>query len=91
MSAVRPLSEHFLSLISTLDSKTNEYFIESLLLFIIYGDVFKKEKKQVKVNFFNVSKNITFFFILLFRHIQDIEIYIESFGPEFGTNQLLKP
>lgn len=58
MSAVRPLSEHFLSLISTLDSKTNEYFIESLLLFIIYGDVFKKEKKQVKILFVDVSNEL---------------------------------
>lgn len=45
MSAVRPLNESFLGLISSLDSATNEFFIESLLLFIIYGDVYKKEKK----------------------------------------------
>lgn len=47
LSAVRPLNEHFLKLISSIDSNENEYFIETLILFIIFGDVYKKEKKLI--------------------------------------------
>ena len=42
---VRPLVKNMIHLIETFESETCEYFIENLICFLIYGDVYKKEKK----------------------------------------------
>jgi tRNA G18 (ribose-2'-O)-methylase SpoU len=65
---IRLLTDKTLELLSSLNSEQNQLFIDILIRFLIFGDIFKKEKK----------------------HMKEIEIYIESFGESFGTNQLLK-
>ncbi|CAF0769437.1 unnamed protein product, partial [Brachionus calyciflorus] len=64
----KPLANYFFSFLSKLKSFENEYFIDIIISFVIYGDVYRKEKK----------------------YIRDIEMYVESLGKEFGTNQLIK-
>jgi hypothetical protein len=42
---IKPLVDRFLNLISQLNSYDNEYFIDLIISFIIFGDVYKKDKK----------------------------------------------
>ena len=65
---VKPMADKLLGLMSHLDSSINEHFIPILIALLVFGDVFKKDRK----------------------YIRDIEIYIESLGESFGTNQLIK-
>ncbi|RNA18150.1 putative methyltransferase TARBP1 [Brachionus plicatilis] len=62
------LARYFFEFLSKLKDNSNEYFINVTISFLIYGDVYRKEKK----------------------YIRDIEMFVESLGKNFGTNQLLK-
>ena len=65
---VMPLVDRILSLASRLSSELNEKLCGTFLEFLIFGDVYKKDKKNTK----------------------DVEVYVESLGQSFGTNQLFK-
>ena len=64
-----PLVDSTLKLASKLSSERNEKLCETFMEYIIFGDVYKKDKKNTK----------------------DVEAYVESLGPAFGTNQLFSP
>ena len=65
---VKPLVDRTIKLASKLSSEYNERLCEIFIEYIIFGDVYKKDKKNTK----------------------DVEVYVESLGESFGTNQLLK-
>ena len=44
---IKPLVDRFLNLISELNSNDNEYFIDLIISFLIFGDVYKKDKKYL--------------------------------------------
>lgn len=80
----KPLAKYFFEFLSKLNENSNEYFINIIISFLIYGDVYRKEKK--------LKKKKIFYILLIFfsRYIRDIEMFVESLGKNFGTNQLIK-
>jgi hypothetical protein len=65
---VKPMVDRFINLLKQTDSKFNSNFTEILIDLVIFGDVYKKEK----------------------RFFKDVEIFIESLGESFTTNQHIK-